>query len=134
MQVGTDSRIAATVASAQADRLSQAVQGLAREARASEADAGKAPAGNEAPARDVPHEFSKLLATMLVKEMRQALPEGFFGGGTGSDIFDGWLDEHIGTALAERDGLRLESMIAESMHLKANAAKPDAAKLGEVAP
>jgi Rod binding domain-containing protein len=123
MQVGTDSRIAATVASAQADRLSQAVQGLAREARTSEAEQAERVAGGGPPARDVPREFSKLLATMLVKEMRQALPEGFFGEGTGSDIFDGWLDEHIGTALAQRDGLRLEGLIAESMRIKVDAAK-----------
>jgi Rod binding domain-containing protein len=107
MQVGVDSQISATAASAQADRLTQAVEGLARDAQAGGAEA-----------RNVPHEFSKLLATMLVKEMRQALPQGFFGEGPGSDIFDGWLDDHLGSALAARDGLRIEELIAQSMQSK----------------
>jgi len=55
--------------------------------------------------------FEALLATTLVKEMRKALPEGFFGKGAGSDVFEGWLDEHIGNALAESGALDLAGMI-----------------------
>ena len=101
MQTGLDTGLAGTIASAQTDKLSRSVEDLARKARGGDAER-------------VPQAFSKLLATMLVREMRQALPEGFFGEGAGSDVFEGWLDEHVGAALAARDGLRLEGMIAES--------------------
>lgn len=51
--------------------------------------------------------FEKLLATILVKEMRRGLPEGFFGNGTGSNVYEGWLDEHVGASLTEGRGLGL---------------------------
>ncbi len=107
MQVGADTQISQAGSSAQADRLVQTATSLAAKAKTGAKGAA-----------DAPHQFSKLLATMLVKEMRQALPDGFFGEGAGSDIFNGWLDEHIGNSLAERDGLRLEDMIAHSMQTK----------------
>ena len=107
MQIGVDTQIAQATSAVQADRLAQTAASLSAKSR-----------GDEKSQAEVPRQFSKLLATMLVKEMRQALPEGFFGEGAGSDIFDGWLDEHIGSALAERDGLRLEEMIARSMQTK----------------
>ncbi len=121
MQVGADTQIAQTSASAQADRLVQTATSLAAKAKL-----------NAKGSDDVPHQFSKLLATMLVKEMRQALPDGFFGEGAGSDIFNGWLDEHIGNSLAERDGLRLEDMIAHSMQTKVDGAKQDEAPANDV--
>lgn len=99
----------------QADRTAQDVAGLAERAR----EGG-------AKAKEVPQQFSKLLATMLVKEMRQALPEGFFGGGAGADIFEGWLDEHVGAALAARDGLHMEALIESSVRIKVDAAKAEA--------
>jgi len=52
-------------------------------------------------------EFEKLFATLLVKELRRGLPEGFFGKGEGADVYEGWLDEHLGTALSEGRGLGL---------------------------
>jgi flagellar protein FlgJ len=52
-------------------------------------------------------EFEKLFATLLVKELRRGLPEGFFGKGTGADVYEGWLDEHLGAALSEGRGLGL---------------------------
>ena len=108
-----DIQAAASVAGAQIDRLAQGAKSLAAKSK-----------GDAQSAAEVPEQFSKLLATMLVKEMRQALPEGFFGEGTGSDIFDGWLDEHLGAALAQRDGLRIEGMLAHSMQSKLDAQKP----------
>lgn len=117
MQTGLDTGLAGTIASAQTDKLSRSVEDLARKARGGDAER-------------VPQEFSKLLATMLVREMRQALPEGFFGEGAGSDVFEGWLDEHVGAALAARDGLRLEGMIAESLLHKDEAAKAAAGETG----
>jgi Rod binding domain-containing protein len=112
MQVGVDQQLAQTAATAQADQLAKSAAALATKAKGGKADAA-----------GVPRQFSKLLATMLVKEMRRALPEGFFGDGAGSDIFDGWLDEHMGSALTDRDGLRLEDMIAHSMQVKIDAGK-----------
>lgn len=110
MNVGGDIQIAQTASSAQADQLAKTAASLAAKAK-----------GDQKSAAEVPRQFSKLLATMLVKEMRQALPEGFFGDGVGADIFNGWLDEHMGSALAERDGLHLEDMIAHSMQTKIDA-------------
>jgi hypothetical protein len=63
--------------------------------------------------------FQALLGAMLVKEMRSSLPEGFFGGGAGGDVYGGWLDEHVGAALAQRDALHLEGMVRESLERKA---------------
>ena len=110
MAQNLDIQASASIAGAQADRLAASVTSLAARAKS-----------DPKAAQSVPGQFSKLLATMLVKEMRQALPEGFFGEGTGSDIFDGWLDEHLGSAIAERDGLRLEDMIRQSLQIKQDA-------------
>lgn len=63
-------------------------------------------------------EFERLFATLLVKEMRATLPEGFFGEGAGSDVFDGWLDEHLGSALAEGRGLGLRVALERDLGLK----------------
>lgn len=52
-------------------------------------------------------EFERLFATLLVKEMRRGLSEGFFGGGAGADVYEGWLDEHLGSALSDGRGLGL---------------------------
>lgn len=70
---------------------------------------------------DVGHaaqEFERLFATLLVKEMRSTLPEGFFGGGAGSDVFDGWFDEHLGTSLAEGRGLGLRIALERDLGVK----------------
>lgn len=52
-------------------------------------------------------EFEKLLATILVKELRRGLPDGFFGEGPGRDVYEGWMDEHLGAALTDGEGLGL---------------------------
>ena len=64
-------------------------------------------------------EFEALFATLLVKEMRKALPEGFFGSGADGDIYGGWFDEHLGAALARDDGLRLRSVVDQALARKA---------------
>jgi len=63
--------------------------------------------------------FQELLGALLVKEMRASLPEGFFGGGAGGDVYGAWLDEHVGAALAKRDALHLEGIVRESLDRKA---------------
>jgi len=60
--------------------------------------------------------FEVLLATMLAKEARRSLGEGgFFGEGPGSDIFNGWLDKHVGQALADGWDLDLAGMVRTSI-------------------
>lgn len=59
--------------------------------------------------------MESLFATMLVKEMRQALPEGFFGKGPGADIYEGWLDEHIGKSLTEGRGLGISELLERTI-------------------
>ena len=70
--------------------------------------------------------FESLLATQLVKEMRKSLENGFFGSGPGSDVFDGWMDEHLGEALSKSGALDLASSIRISLGDKQ--AARDAAK------
>ena len=72
----------------------------------------------------VADEFSALLGTMLVKELRKSLPEGFFGEGPGSDIMNGWLDEHVGKTLAEGWDLDIAGMVRVGL-------EQDAAEGGE---
>ena len=72
--------------------------------------------------------FESLLATQLIKEMRKGLDEGFFGSGPGADVFEGWLDEHLGDALAKSGALELASAIRVSLGEKQ--AANDAAKDG----
>ncbi len=75
-------------------------------------------------AAEAGNEFESYFATMLVREMRRAMPEGFFSG-TGSDVYGAWFDEHLGAALAERDALGLAGMVKTAL------ARRDAAFLEE---
>lgn len=62
--------------------------------------------------------FEELFATVLVKEMRKGLSDGFFGKGPGADVFEGWLDRHIGGALAASGALDLAGIIKVNLGLK----------------
>jgi Rod binding domain-containing protein len=62
--------------------------------------------------------FEELLATLLVKEMRRGLDGGFFGAGPGADVYEGWLDQHIGQSLAETGALDLAQSIRFSIQNK----------------
>ncbi|MEW6073609.1 MAG: hypothetical protein AB1726_13580 [Planctomycetota bacterium] len=73
--------------------------------------------------------FETLLAAMLVTEMRRAMPEGFFGDGTGADVYGSWFDAHLGAALAERDALGFAGIVKEDL-LRLQAAR-EAGKNGE---
>jgi Rod binding domain-containing protein len=59
-----------------------------------------------------------VFTTLLVKEMRKSLPEGFFGSGPQGDIYSGWLDEHVGQALADRDTLHMQEIVGRSLAAK----------------
>ena len=83
------------------------------------------------------HEFEALLGTMLVKELRQSLPEGFFGQASGADTFNGWFDEVIGRQIASSGALDLAGMVKVSLEAKKNAAgtlPPGAATAGNGQP
>lgn len=62
--------------------------------------------------------FEALIATMLVKEMRKALPGGFFGSGPGADTFGGWLDKSIGDSLADGWNLDIAGMVKTNLDAK----------------
>jgi flagellar protein FlgJ len=99
-----------------------AFQLLARESlRAQELAAASDP-------RRAAKQFESLFATQLVREMRKTLDEGFFGSGAGSDVYEGWLDEHLGGALANGRGLGLEDAIAASLGAHARAGATEAAR------
>lgn len=65
--------------------------------------------------REAGKKMESLFATMLVKEMRQALPEGFFGKGPGADIYEGWLDEHIGKSLTDGRGIGISELLERTL-------------------
>lgn len=64
--------------------------------------------------------FEALLATQIVKELRRGTSEGFFGAGAGSDVYDGWFDEHLGQALAQSGTLDLAATVRVSLAQKQN--------------
>ena len=72
-------------------------------------------------AGDTPDEvataFEAVFASMLVKEMRNTLKDGFFGGES-SDVLGGMFDMHIGQAMAESGGLGVKDMVLQ--HLSKN--------------
>ena len=70
--------------------------------------------GPEVAARD----FEALLGTLLVKELRQSLPDGFFGKGEGFETFEGWFDEILGEKLAQSGALELAGMVKASLGTK----------------
>ena len=65
----------------------------------------------DAPSAEAAAKFEQLFAALLVKEMRKALPEGFFGEGAGGDIYGGWFDEHLGGAIARTGALHLKPLV-----------------------
>lgn len=68
---------------------------------------------------DAAQRFEELLATVLVKELRRALPDGLFGQGPGADVFEGWFDEHLGKSLARDGALGLAEVVREGLVRKA---------------
>ncbi len=65
--------------------------------------------------------FESLLATMLVKELRKGLGDGLFGKGSGSDIYAGWFDQHLGEALSRDGGFDMEGLIRVGIDSKIDA-------------
>lgn len=86
---------------------SGAIEGT-RQLAAARAAAGSAESGRLEEAASA---FESLLATVMVKELRRGLSDGFFGSQAGADVFDGWLDEHLGQALAGTGALDVAGFI-----------------------
>ena len=84
--------------------------GAARAARADRA-AEAARSGDEKQADEAARQFEALFATTLMREMRKGLSDGFFGSSAGADVYEGWLDEHIGRSLAESGALDMAGII-----------------------
>ena len=75
--------------------------------------------GDDANTAEAAEMFEALLATMMVKEARRSLGEGgFFGKGPGADVFNGWLDQHVGQALADGWDLDLAGMVRTGLKEK----------------
>lgn len=83
-------------------------------------------------AAETARSFEQLFAVLLVRELRRCMPESPFGQGPGADVYEGWFDEHLGAALAERDALGLAGMVKSAIG-RAQAAR-DAASASEAAP
>jgi Rod binding domain-containing protein len=93
------------------------VADIASSSRAEEAAelARKSEAGR---VEEAARKFETLFATVLVKEMRKGLSDGFFGKGPGADVFSGWLDEHVGGALAASGDLDIAGFIKVNLGAK----------------
>ena len=61
------------------------------------------------------HAFEKLFATLLVKEMTSTLEDGFFGDGPGAETFQDWLNEELGSSLAEDGSLGIAEAVRASL-------------------
>jgi flagellar protein FlgJ len=112
-----------------ADQLSVDVRSLAA-LPGENALEGARDAARDGHTAEAAREFEKLFATLLVKELRRGLPEGFFGKGAGADVYEGWLDEHLGAALSEGRGLGLRVALERQL----GPAQPPAPTKTEVLP
>ena len=68
---------------------------------------------------EVASALESVFASMLVKEMRNSLSEGFFGSEK-SDVMGGLFDTHIGDAIAGGAGLGIKQMILRQVEQKAH--------------
>ena len=66
-------------------------------------------------------DLERLFATFVVKELRKSLPNGFFGQGAGADIYEGWLEQHLGASLADSGAMDLAGSIKASIQSKQRA-------------
>lgn len=69
---------------------------------------------------EVAESLEAVFASMLVKEMRNTLPNGFFGEEK-SDVMGGMFDLHMGNALAQRQGFGIKQLVLEQLQREADA-------------
>lgn len=77
--------------------------------------AGARRAAERGDAQETAREFEKLFGLMLVRELRRSMPTGLFGDGAGADVYEGWFDEQLGGALAERDALGIAGIVKAAL-------------------
>ncbi len=65
--------------------------------------------------QETARQFETLFGVMLVRELRRSMPKGLFGDGAGADVYEGWFDQQLGDALAERDALGIAGMVKTSL-------------------
>ena len=82
--------------------------------------------GRRTEVEDAAREFERLLSTMLVKQMRSTLKDGFFPSGPGNDAYNGWLDESIGQSLADSGTMGLLGQLKAQLGENLDAASPQA--------
>ena len=83
--------------------------------------------GTDDQAKTAGEAFEKLLASMLVREMTKTLKEGFFGDSPGADTFQGWLEEHLGEAVAKDNSLGIAEAVRASLLRKQGEAAEESA-------
>ncbi|MAG56271.1 MAG: hypothetical protein CMJ83_08280 [Planctomycetes bacterium] len=71
---------------------------------------------------DAAQELEQLFLTLLVKEMRETLPEGFFAKGPATSVYAGLFDQVLAESLASGKGTGLRQAIVDGW--------PDGAKPG----
>jgi Rod binding domain-containing protein len=76
------------------------------------------------PGARVGKQFEALLSSLLVKEVRSTLENGFFGESTGADTFNGWIDDHVGRMIAERGDLGLARVVDGEIARRVGAEAP----------
>jgi flagellar protein FlgJ len=76
--------------------------------------------------------------SMLVGEMKKTLQDGgFFGGGPGSDVFDGMFERLMGEEMAKKGGFGLASFVERTLEARgeghqAGAEKADLERTGRL--
>ena len=90
--------------------------------------AGARRAAERGDAKETARQFEKLFAVLLVRELRRSMPQGMFGDAPGADVYEGWFDEHLGSALAAHDALGLTGMVQAAIG-RAQAARDAAAEV-----
>jgi Rod binding domain-containing protein len=70
-------------------------------------------------ATETARQFETLFATLLVRELRRAMPKGMFGDGPGADVYEGWFDEQLGSSLAGREALGIAGMVRVALEKRA---------------
>ena len=86
---------------------------LASAARGVSSPFAKAGEGRDATPEEAGARFEAMLGTMLAKELRRGMDEGFFGSGPGADTFQSWLDDFVGRAMAERGALGTADLVRD---------------------
>lgn len=81
------------------------------------ADQGADSVARESDTVAAAEKFEEMFASMLVKELRRGLDEGFFGQGPGAGVFEGWLDRIVGEALVRGKGLGIADAVERSLEL-----------------